>query len=281
MGFFLPLVGYGAAALGGTTAATGLTSSAVSAFEPISEAFGQTERQQAENEVFDRTADPGRRINRGFGEKFFDFFMGRDQAQMEKLGLKKSNKKINEYITNQGYNLGEITSALESLSLDSRLTPKLDDNQSRQSYVLELDRAKNAIQAAQNAQALYPGIDVTGKDLSGINLALAVERKKEKDANTKKVDDRYETEVNFRNDTRQDSLRARAEDRADLLERQIRQDKNTELNRQQQFQIQQMQYGLENRRLDMQEARNFRNDRQKAIMQIVQGMRAMGNSFAY
>ena len=161
------------------------------------------------------------------------------------------------------------------------MTPKLDDNQSRQSYVLELDRAKNAIQAAQNAQALYPGIDVTGKDLSGINLALAVERKKEKDANTKKVDDRYETEVNFRNDTRQDSLRARAEDRADLLERQIRQDKNTELNRQQQFQIQQMQYGLENRRLDMQEARNFRNDRQKAIMQIVQGMRAMGNSFAY
>jgi len=61
----------------------------------------------------------------------------------------------------------------------------------------------------------------------------------------------------------------------------MRQDKNTEANRAQQFQIQQMQYGLENRRLDMQEARNFRNDRQKAIMQIVQGMRAMGNSFAY
>ena len=277
MGFFLPLIGYGAAALGGT----GLTSTAISAIEPLSEAFGQTERQQGENEVFDRTADPGRRINRDLPEKFFDFFMGRDQAQMEQKGLEKSNKKINEYITNQGYNLGEITSALQSLNLDSRLTPKLNDNQSRQSYVLELDRAKNAIQAAQNAQALYPGIDVTGKDLSGINLALAVEKKKEKDANTKKVDDRYKTEVDYRNTTRQDNLRARDEDRADLLRRQIRQDKNTELNRQQQFQIQQMQYGLENRRLDMQEARNFRNDRMKAIAQIMQGMQAATNSFAY
>ena len=69
--------------------------------------------------------------------------------------------------------------------------------------------------------------------------------------------------------------------RADTLAEQMRQDKNTEANRAQQFQIQQMQLGLENRRLDMQEARNFRNDRNKAIMQIVQGMRAMGNSFAY
>ena len=279
--FVVPVVGWGAAALGGGTAATGLTSSAVSAFEPISEAFGQTERQQAENEIFDRTADPGRRINRGFGEKFFDFFMGRDQAQMEKLGLKKSNKKINEYITNQGYNLGEITSALESLNLDSRLTPKLNDNQSRQSYVLELDRAKNAIQVAQSAQALYPGIDVTGKDVSGINLAVSQAQKAEKDANTKKADDRYQGEVDYRNTTREDNLRARQEDRADLLRQQMRRDKQTESNRQQQFQIQQMQYGLENRRLDIQESRNFRNDRMKAIAQIMQGMQAAANSFTY
>ena len=61
----------------------------------------------------------------------------------------------------------------------------------------------------------------------------------------------------------------------------MRRDKNTEANRAQEFQIQQMQLGLENRRLDMQEARDFRNDRNKAIMQILQGMQAMGNSFAF
>tara|TARA_Y100000401_G_scaffold117345_1_gene125742 strand:+ start:5082 stop:5927 length:846 start_codon:yes stop_codon:yes gene_type:complete len=281
MGFFLPLVGYGAAALGGTTAATGLTSSAVSAFEPISEAFGQTERQQAENEVFDRTADPGRRINRGFGEKFFDFFTGRDQGRMEQLALEKSNRKINRDITNAGYDLNKITSALKTLKLDPSLTPKLDDNQSKRSYELELDRARNAIQVAQSAQALYPGIDVTGKDVSGINLAVSQAQRAEKDAETRKSDDRYKTEVDYRDTTRQDNLRARQEERADLLARQIRQDKNAELNRQQQFQIQQMQYGLENRRLDMQESRNFRNDRMKAIAQIMQGMQAASNAFAY
>ena len=47
------------------------------------------------------------------------------------------------------------------------------------------------------------------------------------------------------------------------------------------FQIQQMQVGLENRRLDMQEARNFRQDRQKAIMQIMQGFQQMGNAFTF
>lgn len=78
---------------------------------------------------------------------------------------------------------------------------------------------------------------------------------------------------------RQDAKEGRL--RADTLRQQIRQDKQTEANRAQQFQIQQMQLGLENRRLDMQEARNFRQDRQKAIMQIMQGFQQMGNAFAY
>lgn len=70
-------------------------------------------------------------------------------------------------------------------------------------------------------------------------------------------------------------------DRLDLLERQLRQDRNRSEDRKSEFQLNQMQYDLQNRRLDMQEARNFRNDRQKAIMQIVQGMRSMGNAFTY
>jgi len=78
---------------------------------------------------------------------------------------------------------------------------------------------------------------------------------------------------------RQDAKESRL--RADTLREQMRRDAQTEANRAQEFQIQQMQLGLENRRLDMQEARNFRLDRQKAIMQIVEGMRSMGNAFAY
>lgn len=43
----------------------------------------------------------------------------------------------------------------------------------------------------------------------------------------------------------------------------------------------QMQNRLNERRLDLQEARDFRKDRQMAIMQIVKGFREMGNAFAY
>ena len=277
MGFFLPLVGYGAAALGGTTAATGLTSSAISAFEPLSEALGQTERQQAENEIFDRTADPGRRINRGFGEKFFDFFTGRDHGRMEELALKKSNRQINRDITNAGYDLNKITSALTTLKLDPSLTPKLDDNQSKKSYQLELDRARNAIQVAQSAQALYPGIDVTGKDVSGINLAVSQAKKAEKDKETQKSDDRYKTEVDYRETTRRDSLNR--ESNAMLLALMQNQSANKRADNQMQLQLMQQDYN--NRRLDMQEARNLRQDRHKAIMQIMAGLKDMNRAFAY
>ena len=93
-------------------------------------------------------------------------------------------------------------------------------------------------------------------------------------------------ELNREQEAKQAKIYARADEkearlRADALRQQMRQDKQTEANRAQQFQIQQMQLGLENRRLDMQEARNFRQDRQKAIMQIMQGFQQMGNAFAY
>ena len=273
----IPTIGWGSAAIGAGTAATGLTSSAVSAFEPISEAFGQTERQQAENEVFDRTADPGRRINRGFGEKFFDFFTGRDQNRMEQLALEKDNKRINRFITNQGYDLQKITSALKTLNLDPSLTPKLDDNQSQASYKLELDRARNAIETAQTAQALYPEIDIAGKDVSGINLALAQAKRAEKDRNTKKSDDRYQTEVDFREQGRRDALAQQA----NAMTLALMQNESANRRADNQMQLQLMQQDYNNRRLDMQEARNLRQDRHKAIMQIMAGLRDMNKAFAY
>lgn len=43
----------------------------------------------------------------------------------------------------------------------------------------------------------------------------------------------------------------------------------------------QMENRLNERRLDMQEARDFRKDRQMAIMQIVKGLQGMGNAFSF
>ena len=41
-----------------------------------------------------------------------------------------------------------------------------------------------------------------------------------------------------------------------------------------------MQNALNNRRLDIQESRDYRKDRQMAIMQIMQGFANMGKAFA-
>lgn len=48
-----------------------------------------------------------------------------------------------------------------------------------------------------------------------------------------------------------------------------------------QMQLQIMQQDYNNRRLDLQEARDFRRERQAAIMQIMKGFSEMGKAFAY
>ncbi len=261
MGFFIPAIGYGAAALGGGTLATGLGGTLVSAFEPISEALGQTERQQAENEVFDRTADPGRRIKRGFGEKFFDAFTGRDQSRMEQFGLDQSNKKINAAITNDGYDLADITSALNTLELDKKLIPKLDDNQSAASYKLEFEKAQKAINAAQEAQALFPGVDIKGKNLPQINLAVSQERKKEKDALTLKNDNRY-------GDTRKDKSDA-------MILALMNQQSGNRL-AENQFNLQKSQQDYNNRVLEQTERRNRQKDKREMLMMLMAGLDNIG-----
>lgn len=69
--------------------------------------------------------------------------------------------------------------------------------------------------------------------------------------------------------------------RMDRLEDLLREQRNRTADRQDQRDLNRMQFDLQNRRLDMQEARDYRLDRQKAIMQIVQGFKQMGQAFAY
>ena len=265
MGFFIPAIGYGAAALGGGTLATGLGSSLVSAFEPLSEALGQTERQQGENEIFDRSADPGRRIKRGFGEKFFDAFTGRDQARMEQFGLDQSTKKINTAITNDGYDLKKITSALGTLELDKSLIPKLDDNQSAESYRLELDRAKEAIQTAQQAQTLYPGVEIKGKDLSEINLAVSQKQKEEKEELKREKKAQY-------GDTRKD--------KSDAMVLALMNQQAGNRRADNQFNLQMSQQDYNNRVLEQTDRRNSRKDQREMLMTIMLGLDNIGKNFA-
>ena len=70
-------------------------------------------------------------------------------------------------------------------------------------------------------------------------------------------------------------------ERMDRYEDLLREQRNRTADRQDQRDLNRMQFDLQNRQLDMQEARDYRLDRQKAIMQIVQGFKQMGQAFAY
>jgi len=65
------------------------------------------------------------------------------------------------------------------------------------------------------------------------------------------------------------------------LEDLLRSERNRAADRRDERDLNRMQFDLQNRKLDMEEARNYRLDRQKAIMQIMQGFKQMGNAFAY
>ena len=109
---------------------------------------------------------------------------------MEETRLKADTKRINTALTNEGYDLDRITQELETLNLDPRLLPKLDDKQSGPSFRREVDRAISAINTAREMQLNHPEVDITGMNVSEMNLAKGSAIKEEKDKLKDEVDQR-------------------------------------------------------------------------------------------
>ena len=284
MGVFLPLIGYGAKALAGTAVAGGGTAAASQGLLSIPGArnlFGLTADDIAKGESYDLN-DPST-YRDDIGDHLRSFFTGVSTNEVKEKARAQAVKKVNQSL---GTRYDAIKTGYESLGLKAPERSEFQygrgNNEGTETTAaagLRATQRELQLQALQNADAT--GVDVTGlsnASPSSIKNAQRLHIKGENEADRQRIrgEALSDQATIF---ARQDAKEARL--RADTLAEQMRRDKNTEANRAQQFQIQQMQLGLENRRLDMQEARNFRNDRHKAIMQIVQGMRAMGNSFAY
>lgn len=88
--------------------------------------------------------------------------------------------------------------------------------------------------------------------------------------------------------SRNDALQLAAQSRADAQAQQanamtlaLMQNQSANKRADNQMQLQMMQQDYNNRRLDMQEARNLRQDRHKAILQIMAGLKDMNRAFQY
>ena len=281
MGFFLPLVGYGAAALG---AGTGLTAAGLKLAQAIP-GSGLDIDSVARGETVDLTeiGEDGS-VNKVENYDFFDRFrdgvlgysesdVAKKRGEQRKTAIQKANSPETLEISN--YRVG--------LDLDPAGIQKMRPGETSEMYKSRIARETAIVNEAQklknNPNPNKPSLASLGRNPSLADLRTANATATNTDEFGERGSAIYNRRVAEAN--RLEETRRYNTDRLDLLRQQLRQDRNRSEDRKAEFQLNQMQYDLQNRRLDMQEARNYRLDRQKAIMQIFQGMKAMGNAFAY
>ena len=279
----LPLVtaaGMGLLKLGGATAAVGGTGAAISqgvlSIPGARNLLGATASDIAKGESYDLNDPSSYRDD--IGDHLRSIFTGVSTDQVKEAAKQQSIKRVNQGLK-PSYE--RVRTGYKKLGLEA---PDISEFQYKDTEGTDASRFRaedrlGQLKALQDASA--SGVNIAGlanASPSAIRNAITTHQEEKTEANyqRRRGESLADQATIF---ARQDAKEARL--RADTLRQQMRRDKQTEANRAQQFQIQQMQLGLENRRLDMQEARNFRQDRQKAIMQIMQGFQQMGSAFAY
>ena len=234
---------------------------------------GMSLEDAVNREILNRqyTDDRSQSTNYNWQDKFGGFLGGYNRADVEREMQKRLDRDVkrefNEKYTDTAERLGDQLNPLYTGEVKGLTRAQIIKQQTQDARRADLLEQIKAIPGNENItinpnarSSTLRGMLTTATDKR--RTALLSEPGGPLDM-LRRSDDRYNQQ------------------RLDLLERELRQDKNRERNRQQEMKLQMMQYDLQNRRLDMQEARNFRQDRQKAIMQIMQGFRQMGNAFAY
>ena len=248
---FLPLAAKGLLGLGKATLALGGTSAVAGAIPGFKKTFGQDDRSQGRNRTFTRDAEEGYKLESSLPEKFFDFTMGRDRTKMREAAQAKSDAFINRAITNDGSDVGALNQVMTDMGLDSKLIPKLDSDQTLQSFRNEIDRAKSVIKTAKDAQQLQPGIDLKGLNEAGINREYSRLKQEKADRKESKQDGIL---------AMQNALANRGYDIQDARDAR--------------------QSAYDNRVLDITTAREARDARDKQLMLLVQGLNAFGQGIA-
>ena len=273
-GFLLPLAGYGLAATG---IGTGLTAAGIKLGQAIP-GLGLDKESVARGEVVDLSEiNEDGKVNKiedySFFDRFRDGVLGYSEADLAETRAQQKRKSIQKA---NSADTSEIASYREGLGLDPAGIQKMRPGETEAMYKNRIQREAQIVDAAQTYEN-NPNPNKLPLTSFGGKPSLAQLRT----ANTTATNtDPYGTRgTSIYNRTEERRIRDQA--RMDRLEDLLREQRNRTADRQDQRDLNRMQFDLQNRRLDMQEARNYRLDRQKAIMQIVQGFNQMGQAFAY
>ena len=265
-----------------TTSAIGLGAglahlAGVREVEGIKKFFGQTAKQQAENEEFDRTAKPGERVERTGLEWLGDRLYGRSQEDIEAAGLARDNKAINKTYENR---LATVESALKGMGRQD-LMPTLGDTETSAQFGAEIGDIEDRIKLLR--QASTAGLDVTGyKGKSNEELRSFIAQqnptgpiqtlKREKEARDEQKE--YNKFLLARQDIQA------ANNRADAEARRAFEASEARANRQQTMQLAMMDRQDKMADRAYMRERDSAKDRQQSIMMLVKGLAQMGAGFA-
>tara|TARA_Y100000004_G_scaffold197174_1_gene270204 strand:- start:2460 stop:3182 length:723 start_codon:yes stop_codon:yes gene_type:complete len=217
--------------------------------------FG-TRKKDLGDHLGDLLTGRGAAIDQAVKDQYVDKLDTEYGATVRRIKRELANDLTPEQI--QRLNIGENTNAKKLAALTQDLQ-------------VDIGRRQNLIEAANLAGYGAEAAGLKTNEISGMLRQKADEKKEREEG--KVLTERMRQEA--RSDKRYNT------ERMDRLEDLLREQRNRTADRQDQRELNRMQFDLQNRRLDMQEARNYRLDRQKAIMQIVQGFKQMGQAFAY
>ena len=277
----VPALGYSATALG---IGTGLTAAGIKLGQTIP-GLGLDIDSVARGETVDLTEiDEDGSVNKVENYDFFDRFrdgvLGYKEADVAKKRGEQRKKAIQ---TANSPETLEIATYRQGLGLDPAGIQTMRPGETEPMFKKRIERETAIVNAAQQYENnpnpnKAPLVSLGGKpSLAQLRTAnTAATNTDPYGARQTGIYNRTQAE-----NARLEETRRYNTERLDLLQQRLRQDRNRSEDRKSELRLNQMQYDLQNRRLDMQEARNYRLDRQKAIMQIMQGFQQMGNAFTY
>lgn len=209
------------------------------------------------------------------GDRFGDWITGRGAA----IDKAVKAKYVDKLDTLYGSNVRRIKSELANdLTPEQIQRLNLTENTNAKKLAaltndlqIDLARRNNLIETANLAGYGAEAAGLKTNEISG----MLREKQEAKEAAERT---RVQTEVERREGRVDKKYNLERLDQNQLL---MLQQQNLMADREDRRLDRQMENRLNERRLDMQEARDFRKDRQMAIMQIVKGLQGMGNAFSF
>jgi len=196
------------------------------------------------------------------GDMLRDVFTPGTREDLEEAARKLEEGRLNKKSTALR---GEIQESLAGTQMDTSGL-KIGENETAEDYAARLGALQRTGAAILNAEASTPNFDRSAIGPGSTAATVVAAQRGRTDQNTRDREDKDRTEV-LRKEGRADKLllmqmNMSAEDRR--ADRELRRD----------------QQAYDNRRLDLQEARLDRKDRQAAIQQMMAGLAQMGASIA-